>query len=147
MDAQEIRHPVNTMGGAMTDIAKASIDSYAERLTLNGAANPPVANKADAGKIDYTLIPDDAHQLIARGFMFGAVKYGEWNWTNGFPWRRLFASLLRHVYAALRGEDTDPESGLPHLALAGCNVYMLLAHTLRGYGLDNRFKEGATKLL
>jgi formamidopyrimidine-DNA glycosylase len=38
--------------------------------------------------------------------------------------RKVLAAALRHIYAHLRGETLDKESGLAHLAHAGCAVMM-----------------------
>jgi hypothetical protein len=59
---------------------------------------------------------------------FGANKYAAHNWQQGegFRYTRVLNSLLRHVFAYMRGEDLDPESGLSHMAHAGCNVLFIL---------------------
>ena len=41
------------------------------------------------------------------------------------PWSVPLACLMRHMAAWQRGEENDPESGLPHLAHAMCNLRML----------------------
>jgi hypothetical protein len=40
-------------------------------------------------------------------------------------WSIPLACLQRHLAAWQRGEECDPESGLPHLAHAMCNLRML----------------------
>lgn len=50
---------------------------------------------------------------------------GAWNWAKGMPWSVPFGCLMRHMAAWQRGEELDPESGLPHLAHAMCNLRML----------------------
>lgn len=62
----------------------------------------------------------------ARVFEYGRRKYAAWNWAKGQAWSVPIASALRHMLAILRGEETDPESGLPHRAHAACNVVMLM---------------------
>lgn len=48
-------------------------------------------------------------------------------WRNIEGWRaRHFASLMRHLWAWMRGERRDSESGLPHLAHAAARVLFLL---------------------
>lgn len=66
------------------------------------------------------------------------VRTGERNWELGMAWGRLLAAALRHLSAWARGQDTDTESGLPHLAHAACCVLMLLALTRRRVGTDDR---------
>jgi len=67
-------------------------------------------------KVDpYDLVPfqeiTDAYVRVAE---FGARKYAPWNWSKGLARVQLCCSLLRHVFAYIRGEDHDPESGLMH---------------------------------
>ncbi len=86
------------------------------------------AVKFDSGKLDWSLIPWDSVEEILKVLEFGKVKYAAWNWSSngGFKYTRIFNSLIRHLFAWVRGEDKDPESGLSHLAHAGCNILFLL---------------------
>lgn len=68
------------------------------------------------------------------------VRSGRHNWRKGFTWGRLSGAALRHLFAWIGGEDKDPESGLSHLAHAGCCVLFALTHELQGLGTDDRFK-------
>lgn len=77
------------------------------------------------GKVALDLIPGIALEDCARVFDYGRKKYAAWNWAKGMQWMVVFACLLRHLYAWARGEDNDPESGLPHLGHAMCNLVML----------------------
>jgi hypothetical protein len=81
---------------------------------------------------------------IVKVLQFGAKKYGERNWEQGGHWLRNFSALIRHVSAWSQGEDLDPESGLPHLAHAGCCILFMLAYQLRKIGTDNRPKTDLT---
>lgn len=103
------------------------------------------ALKFDAGKPRLELLSVPAMEAIAEVMTFGAKKYAAHNWRKGFEWSRLFGAALRHLFAALRGEDKDPESGLPHLAHAGCCVMFLLEHYLCNLGTDDRHKTGDVK--
>jgi hypothetical protein len=89
-------------------------------------SNVPI--KADSGKTDWSLMPFEAVEEINKVLEFGAKKYAAHNWKkgSGFKYTRLLGSLLRHIFAYMRGEDKDPESGLSHMAHAGCNVIFLL---------------------
>lgn len=86
------------------------------------------AVKHDQGKLDWSLLPVDSVEEILKVLEFGKHKYAAWNWASngGFKYSRLFGSLLRHIFAWWRGEDRDPETGLSHLAHAGCNILFLL---------------------
>jgi hypothetical protein len=81
--------------------------------------------KYDDGKASIALIPVLAVEEEARVWSFGAKKYGQWNWSKGLSVVRIMSGVLRHIYAYLRGEDLDPESGLSHLAHARCGLGML----------------------
>jgi hypothetical protein len=47
---------------------------------------------------------------------------------------------LRHVFAFARGEDIDPDSGLPHLDHAACCILFLSSYQKTGTGNDDRYK-------
>jgi hypothetical protein len=55
--------------------------------------------------------------LYARG----AKKYGDRNWQKGIPDERVYASLLRHAYAAIQGDITED-----HLAAVVFNAFALM---------------------
>lgn len=96
--------------------------------------------KHDDGKPRYDLLPEPALEAMARVLAYGAQKYGEHNWRAGMSWSRLFAATLRHLWAFWRGEDNDPESGLPHLAHAQTNIAFLIAFTKDKPVFDDRWK-------
>lgn len=102
--------------------------------------NTNIAVKYDQQKTRIELIPASAIEAAGRAFTFGATKYSEHNWANGFEWDRLVGSTLRHINAWRSGEDTDPESGLSHLDHALATLMMLKAHEAEGLGNDNRRK-------
>lgn len=83
------------------------------------------AKRANGGKIRYDLMPIVALRDTAQIWTFGAEKYGDRNWEQGFDWSGPYASMQRHLQAWFAGEDFDPESGLSHLAHAACNLQML----------------------
>ena len=89
--------------------------------------------KNDAAKLPWYLFPWDAAATIVAMLNFGAKKYAERNWEKGIAHSRTFAATIRHLEAWFqRREDNDPETGLPHLAHAACEVFFALALTLRG---------------
>ena len=94
--------------------------------------------KDDAGKLPYQLLPSDAVEEILRVLDFGAQKYAPRNWEKGMAWSRPFSALMRHMWAWWRGERTDPETGISHLAHAGCCILFLLSYELRKVGTDDR---------
>lgn len=90
-------------------------------------------------KTRFDLIPYAAVGEIADVLAFGADRYGANNWCRGTDWSRYFAALCRHVFAWWRGEDKDPDSGLSHLAHAGCCLLFLMEYQRNGWGGDDRF--------
>jgi hypothetical protein len=87
----------------------------------------PEGLKYDGGKPEYGLLPPVSLDEIAKVLTVGAKKYSRDNWryVDDAP-RRYFDALQRHVWAWKRGEHLDPETGLPHLAHAGCCLMFLL---------------------
>lgn len=90
------------------------------------------AIKHDQGKPDWTLVPFEALEDMVRVLEFGAKKYARNNWASngGFSWTRVLSATLRHLFAFMRGEDIDPESGLSHISHAQCNL-LFLAYFIR----------------
>lgn len=83
--------------------------------------------KNDLGKTRIDLIPPEALEMIGQAFTHGAAKYDDHNWRGGINYSRLYGAVLRHLNAYWKGEDIDEDSGLPHLALAGAELCMLMA--------------------
>lgn len=88
------------------------------------------AKKFDDDKPRYDLVPVFPVEAAAQVFAFGADKYGDRNWENGLTYGRLKGALMRHVEAFWKGEEMDPESGLPHLGHAMCCLMMLTEEAL-----------------
>ncbi len=84
--------------------------------------------KYDSGKNRWELLPVSAVEQIVKVLNFGADRYGSDNWQGleNFD-ARYYAALQRHLVAWRRGEDVDPDSGLLHLAHAGCCLVFLLS--------------------
>lgn len=75
---------------------------------------------------EYALIPVGALAEIAKVYGFGAKKYEPNNWRKGYAWSLSYSAMQRHLNAFWGGEETDPESGLPHLAHAAFHMMSLL---------------------
>lgn len=107
----------------------------------DGAPQP--AMKFDGSKPRLDLLDPDALEGLAKVLTFGAQKYAANNWRGGFKYGRTIAALLRHLQALQRGEDIDPESGLPHIDHIGCN-WMFLSFFMKHPELyqdnDDRWK-------
>ena len=84
------------------------------------------AIKHDTGKLRLDLVTPEMHRALGEVLTFGAGKYGDRNWELGFEAERLYAAAQRHLLAWREGEEHDPESGMPHLHHAFCNLGMMV---------------------
>jgi hypothetical protein len=97
--------------------------------------------KYDQDKPRVDLLDPVALEGLANVLGFGAQKYAAHNWRGGISYSRLLGALLRHTFAIIRGEDNDPESGLPHVDHLGC-CWMFLSNMMKTRpDLDDRYKE------
>lgn len=101
--------------------------------------------KYDDGKIRMELFPSEAIEEISKVLTCGAQKYDGWNWARGMAWSRVFGATLRHLFAWAKGEDTDPETGISHLAHAGCNICFLLYYERHHKSYDDRRQSHGVK--
>lgn len=104
--------------------------------------SPPPASaiKHDQDKLPLHLLSTEAMNQTAAVLAFGAEKYAEHNWRQGFTWSRPLSAAMRHITAFNAGEDKDPESGLSHLAHAACCIMFLLEFEKTHPHLDDRYK-------
>lgn len=104
-----------------------------------------VSVKNDKDKPDLSLLSPELVEGVAKVREFGAKKYGRYNnRLTGFSYCRTIASVLRHVFALLKGEDNDPESGLPHEFHAICGLEQLALDKKYHTELDDRYKPKQT---
>jgi hypothetical protein len=98
------------------------------------------AARYDSEKPRMDLVSPISIEGTATVLAFGAKKYADNNWRKGMKWGRTIASLLRHTYKFMAGEDIDPESGLPHVDHIACNAMFLQEYFRTSKDLDDRFK-------
>lgn len=91
---------------------------------------PEAGVKYDGEKPRMDLLDPLALEGLAKVLTFGAQKYAAHNWRKGIANTRLIAAMLRHLFAIMRGEDLDPESGLPHIDHVGC-CWMFLSNNMK----------------
>jgi hypothetical protein len=101
----------------------------------------PQADRHNTGKIPLHLVPPDAINAIAKVLDFGSKKYALRNWEKGANYSVPYASLMRHLLAFWEGEDSDPESNLPHLYHVLMNAAMLVRYFEQHKDLDDRPKK------
>lgn len=102
--------------------------------------------KHDAEKPDMSLLSSIAMVKISEIMTFGKRKYSANNWRGGIAYSRLLAATLRHVFAYLGGQSTDPETGKSHLAHASCCLMMMLEFEETRPDLDDRYKGAPTSV-
>lgn len=106
----------------------------ANNVTVNTTIPTPTtpiqgtAQRFDIGKPRFSLIPPYPLEEVAKVLTMGALKYSDRNWEKGMKWTRCIDSLERHLNAFKKGENVDPESGLPHLAHVCVNSMFLLQY-------------------
>ena len=81
--------------------------------------------KYDSGKPMISLVEPRFIEDIAKVLTFGAEKYGIENWQMCDDPRRYHDALLRHLIAYAKGEESDSETNISHLAHAGCCLMFL----------------------
>jgi hypothetical protein len=82
--------------------------------------------KHDKNKPRYDLIPPHILDEVVQVLTHGAKKYADNNWLEvDRPHTRYFAAAMRHLWAWKRGEQSDPDSGLSHLAHAICSLMFI----------------------
>ena len=155
--AKEVGQNGEKRGGFKRDLVKpkgwvgpeAELKQIIDRVELvapssDGTIEPGFAPKFDATKVRVDLLPIDAMTQVADVFGFGAKKYFANSYRQGetVAWSRTYGSILRHLFAFWKGEDTDPESGLQHLAHAGTQLFILMEHTTHNKDKDDRFVRG-----
>lgn len=104
----------------------------------------PVALRFNQGKVRWDLIDPRAVEGVAKVLEFGTIKYTAENWRKGLSWKSTLRSLESHLQALKRGEDIDPESGLPHIDHLGCNWMFFSNYQKTGTGEDDRVKLAKT---
>jgi hypothetical protein len=100
----------------------------------------PLAAKDDFEKPDLALLPRVFKETVARVMMFGAKKYGRWNYTKGHDIEQLIAAAERHLDALKDGEDVADDSKLSHWGHIAANALMALHQIQLKTIRDGRFK-------
>lgn len=110
------------------------------RLTKE-AQTKSAGMKFDTGKPPMELLDAEWIEATAMVLEHGRIKYEANNWRKGIQVSRIIGGILRHLFAILRGEDIDPESGLPHSAHASCGCMFLHWMVKHKPEMDDRWKD------
>lgn len=91
-----------------------------------------IGKKFDNDKPRWSLLPWTSVKEIVRVLTFGAKKYEDNNWKYvEEPTDRYYSAALRHLTDWWTTEKNDSETGISHLAHAGCCILFLLWFELR----------------
>jgi len=120
-------------------------DAADERMAVGDVASSARGSgaRANRDKLEMHQLPMFALRGVVRVLMYGARKYAKANWAKGMKWSVCYDCMMRHMDAWQRGEEFDPESGLPHLDHALTNLIFLSAYRDLFPEGDDRFKEFA----
>ena len=84
---------------------------------------PDQTAKADAGKLQLTLVPTQIIKDIAEVRMYGNRKYGDPDNWKQVGIERYKDALMRHLISYLEDpQGVDEESGIPHYKHLACNM-------------------------
>lgn len=123
----------------------ALIRSHLTQTSRSSGDAPPLNPKIAIGskKAPMRLVPPALAIYVAGVMVVGDEKYTKFNWRES-PLSRVayLEAIIRHALAALDGEDTDPETGLPHEASIGAGVAICLDSMEHGNLVDDRDKSG-----
>ena len=98
-----------------------------------------LARKYDEGKPRFDLIPAQPLWEIAEVLTIsGECKYTPRDWEKGIRWRKVFSSIMRHLYRWFQGEDMDSDTGKSHLAHAVAQILFLMEFSRTHKELDDR---------
>ena len=85
--------------------------------------------KADSGKPRPSLVPPALIDGVMRIREFGTARYGDPNNWRNVDAERYHNALLRHILAMWEDwKAVDPDSGMPHLWHAACNIAFLMQY-------------------
>ena len=88
------------------------------------------ALRYNEGKRKWSLVDFESLEPMVEVLEFGLKKYSKDNWKKGMPVSEVCESLLRHVFALLKGEEFDKESNISHIGHIQCNA-MFIAYILK----------------
>lgn len=121
-----LKLPLEILGGAPTATAEKVLHELAAFLRTPSAGVPLRTAALAAVNAGH-----DPGELYSRVCMFGAKKYARGNFRKGAGVCSYADSALRHLMRILAGEDTDPESGLPHIGHALWNIVQMFEIQVR----------------
>ena len=131
-DADSLRESKKLLDGQPSyrcNLCKSDCCEHVVKFTEERQSERGAGLKFDGGKGRWTLMMQGCASALAgvvNVLGFGAKKYAAHSWKqveNGEE--RYRDALYRHLHAIERGEEIDPESGLPHWDHLCCNAMFL----------------------
>lgn len=107
-------------------MAKGTVEDFAGKIDGGG-----VKGVMKEPKCPVDQIPPQFLEGVAEVLKFGMKKYAKLNWMRGMSFETVLGGVVRHVLAIRRGEEFDPETGLPHAYHASCGL-MFISWYLHG---------------
>lgn len=90
-------------------------------------------------KVPLSTVPAPVLMEIGLAMLEGALKYARHNYRiAGVRTSVYYDAVQRHLMAFWEGEDTDPESGLPHIVKAIAGLAVLRDSQMIGNAVDDR---------
>jgi len=127
----------NPPPAGMTTRTTSTFEMYEDNPERQRQVTGGVKDNASKPRMD--LIPAKPLFGVGRVLAFGARKYKPNNWRLGLRYSDTFASAQRHLLAFMDGEDLDPETGLPHVDQALCQIMFLSEYFHSETGIDDRW--------
>lgn len=90
-------------------------------------------------KVPFSTIPAAVLAETGLAMLEGSLKYGRHNFrVSGVRGSVYYDAALRHLTSWWEGEDTDPDSGLPHVVKAIACLVVLRDSQIQGNWVDDR---------
>lgn len=122
---------------SQSQIAKKWLDSLKTEPLESKPSNPKDA--AATNRLDLSLFPASARAYGALAMVEGDQKYGGYNYRSaGVNASIYYAAAGRHLDKWYNGEETDPKTGIPHLASALACIAVLIDGIEMGNWTDDR---------
>jgi len=121
-----------------------TIPGYIEELKgeITTQTDTGRAIRHDEGKPHMDLLSPIAMFGTAQVMTHGLKKYPGSQWKKGMAWSKVTASLLRHMFKFMAGEDVDEETGCLHIDCVAANAMFLQEYARKHKDLDDRMKTG-----
>lgn len=143
---QEITRPTNPKTSGNISVVSESHKPYVMPQGIFEDPKLKYSNPKEAigsNKMPFHLWPETATILGSLGLLDGTLKYGRSNFrAAGVKASVYHDACRRHMDRWFEGEDTDPDSGLPHLAHALACIAIIVDAGAAGRLTDDRMYVG-----